>query len=52
MDSFDGNNKVDRDEFVIGLKEIGLNLSKGESDVCIYTYYIYIYSFKAPISLS
>jgi hypothetical protein len=33
MDSFDGNNKVDRDEFIIGLKEIGLNLTKGEIDV-------------------
>ena len=33
MDSFDGNSKVDKDEFTIGLKVIGLNLTKGETDV-------------------
>lgn len=32
FDSFDGNSKIDKDEFYIGLKETGVTLTKQESD--------------------
>ncbi len=35
MDSFDGNKKVDKNEFVVGLKEYGLNLSKDETEALL-----------------
>jgi len=33
MDSYDGNNKIDKDEFLIGLKENGVNITKQEAYV-------------------
>jgi len=33
MDSFDGNRKVDRQEFATGLAEFGINLSKNDAQV-------------------
>ena len=33
LDSYNGDNKVDRDEFIVGLRENGVNLSKNEFDV-------------------
>lgn len=35
FDSYNGDKKLDRDEFFIGLKEIGVSLTKTESDVII-----------------
>ena len=33
LDSYDGNRKVDKEEFRVGLSELGINLSKPEVDV-------------------
>ena len=33
LDSYNGDSKVDRDEFMVGLRENGVNLSKNEFDV-------------------
>jgi len=33
MDSYDGNKRVDRDEFLIGLKENGVQITKQEANV-------------------
>jgi hypothetical protein len=33
FDNLDGNRKVDRGEFLTGLNEIGVQISKAESDV-------------------
>lgn len=38
MDSFDGNNKVDRSEFATGLREFGIDLSKNDLQV-LFTYF-------------
>eukprot|EP00331_Platyophrya_macrostoma_P006953 CAMPEP_0176430518 /NCGR_PEP_ID=MMETSP0127-20121128/14299_1 /TAXON_ID=938130 /ORGANISM="Platyophrya macrostoma, Strain WH" /LENGTH=190 /DNA_ID=CAMNT_0017812419 /DNA_START=34 /DNA_END=606 /DNA_ORIENTATION=- len=35
LDSYDGNKKVDADEFFIGLKELGVELTKAESGVLL-----------------
>ena len=36
LDSYDKNRKVDRDEFVVGLREHGVTITKSESDVFFY----------------
>ena len=33
LDSYNGDSKVDRDEFTVGLRENGVSLSKTEFDV-------------------
>ena len=33
IDSYDGNRKVDRDEFLVGLQEMGVQLTKSEAFV-------------------
>ena len=33
LDSYNGDSKVDRDEFIVGLRENGVNLSKNEFEV-------------------
>eukprot|EP00826_Nyctotherus_ovalis_P003427 TRINITY_DN10698_c0_g1_i3.p1 TRINITY_DN10698_c0_g1~~TRINITY_DN10698_c0_g1_i3.p1 ORF type:complete len:123 (-),score=4.95 TRINITY_DN10698_c0_g1_i3:406-774(-) len=33
LDSYDGNRKVDKEEFRVGMSELGLTLSKAEADV-------------------
>jgi len=33
IDSYDGNRKVDKDEFVVGLQEMGVQISKQEAYV-------------------
>ena len=33
LDSYDGNRKVDTSEFFIGLQEVGVKLTRQESDV-------------------
>lgn len=33
LDSYNGDSKVDRDEFIVGLRENGVSLSKSEFDV-------------------
>lgn len=33
LDSYNGDSKVDRDEFIVGLRENGVNLSKQEFEV-------------------
>jgi len=38
MDSFDGNNKVDRNEFLVGLQEFGIQLSKNDATI-LFTYF-------------
>jgi len=35
LDSYDGNKKVDRDEFLIGLKENGVTISKQEANALL-----------------
>ena len=35
MDSFDGNRKVDRNEFLIGLKENGVQITKDEANLLL-----------------
>ena len=35
MDSYDRNKKVNRDDFLFGLREVGISLSKNESDVLL-----------------
>lgn len=36
LDSYNGDSKVDRDEFIVGLRENGVNLSKQEFEVIIF----------------
>ena len=36
MDSYDGNRRLDRQEFYIGLKELGAEVSKKEAEVCAF----------------
>ena len=38
LDSFDGNKKVDREEFAVGLRENGVDLSKDELS-CLFGYF-------------
>lgn len=45
IDSYDGNRKVDSQEFYVGMTEFGVRLSKAESDVS------FIMSFRRPSSL-
>ena len=33
LDSYDGNRKVDKEEFRVGMNEIGINLSKAEAEI-------------------
>lgn len=33
MDSYDGNKRIDKDEFYIGLKENGVEISRQEAEV-------------------
>ena len=33
FDSYDGNRRIDRQEFYAGLKELGADISKKESEV-------------------
>jgi hypothetical protein len=33
MDSYDGNKRLDKDEFLIGLREHGVQLTKQEAEV-------------------
>lgn len=33
FDNLDGNRKVDRGEFLTGLNELGVSITKGEADV-------------------
>jgi hypothetical protein len=40
FDNLDGNRKVDRGEFLTGLNEIGVQISKAESDVSPSIYFI------------
>ena len=35
LDSFDGNNKVDRNEFLVGLKENGVQITKEEANLLL-----------------
>ena len=35
MDSYDRNKKVNREDFLFGLREFGISLSKTESDVLL-----------------
>ena len=35
LDSFDGNKKVDRNEFLVGLKENGVQISKDEANLLL-----------------
>jgi hypothetical protein len=35
FDNLDGNRKVDRGEFLTGLNEIGVQVTKAESDVSV-----------------
>jgi hypothetical protein len=35
FDSFDGNRKIDRQEFYVGVKELGVDISKKEAEVAI-----------------
>jgi len=35
LDSFDGNKKVTSSEFLVGLNELGCNVTKAESDVSV-----------------
>jgi Ca2+-binding EF-hand superfamily protein len=35
MYSYDGNRKISRDEFLLGLREVGINPSKQENDVLL-----------------
>lgn len=35
MDSYDRNKKVNKDDFLFGLREVGISLSKQESDVLL-----------------
>ncbi len=35
MYSFDGNRKISREEFLLGLREVGINPTKQENDVLI-----------------
>lgn len=37
MDSYDGNKRIDKDEFFIGLRENGVQLSKQEADVILFS---------------
>lgn len=39
LDSFDGNNKVDREEFVLGLRKLGLTVTEKDSMV------LFLFSF-------
>ena len=45
IDSYDGNRKVDSQEFYVGMTEFGVRLSKAESDVS------FIVSIRRPSSL-
>lgn len=36
FDSFNGDNLINRNEFHVGLKELGVHLKRGESDVYNY----------------
>jgi hypothetical protein len=36
MDSYDRNNKINRDEFVIGLRNLGVNLNQVDLEVSTY----------------
>ena len=35
MDSYNGDKKIDREEFAVGMREIGLELSRDESNKLI-----------------
>lgn len=35
IDSYDGNRKVDKEEFYVGLREFGVNITKKEAEVLL-----------------